>query len=181
VNAIDEMMRMLAAAPYMEMFTHSQGQFGAPTWSVGTICGGVRTNVIPDDCVATIDIRIPPGIMPGEVLNSLERLAGKLDISVCVEAEEVGYSAYVTDPKSRLIRLSKWASQVLGDHGDTDLAPFWSDLAYFAQVDVPAAVIGPGNIQQAHSNDEYVAISQLVRATQLYLLISTLFCGGDTD
>jgi acetylornithine deacetylase/succinyl-diaminopimelate desuccinylase-like protein len=181
VNAIDEMMRILAAAPSMDLITHSQGHYGAPTWSVGTIRGGVRTNVIPDNCVATIDVRIPPGIQPGEVLSNIERLAGELGVSARVEAEEVGHPAYVTDPGSRLVRMAKRASQMLGDREDTDLAPFWSDLAYFAQAGVPGVVIGPGNILQAHSSEEYVAISQLVRATKLYVLVTALFCGGDAD
>ena len=181
VNAIDEMMRLLAAAPNMELITHSQGSYGAPTWSVGTIRGGVRTNVIPDDCVATIDVRIPPGIQPGDVLSNMERLAGELGISAHVEAEETGYPAYLTDPDSRLVRLARKASRMLVGRADTDLAPFWSDLAYFAQVGVPGVVIGPGSILQAHSDEEYVDVSQLIKATQLYVLIATLFCGGAAE
>lgn len=181
VNAIDEMMRLLAAAPNMELITHSQGQYGAPTWSVGTIHGGVRTNVIPDDCVATIDVRIPPGIQPGDVLRSIEGLAGELGVSVRVEAEETGYPAYLTDPDSRLVRLARKASRMLVGHDDMDLAPFWSDLAYFAQAGVPGVVIGPGSILQAHSSEEYVEVSQLVQAAQLYVLIAALFCGGGAE
>jgi acetylornithine deacetylase/succinyl-diaminopimelate desuccinylase-like protein len=181
VNAIDEMMQLLAAAPNMEIITHLQGQYAAPTWSVGTIRGGVRTNVIPDDCVATIDVRIPPGIQPVDVLSSMERLAGELGISAHVEAEETGYPAYLTDPDSRLVRLARKASRMLVGHDDTDLAPYWSDLAYFAQAGVPGVVIGPGSILQAHSDEEYVDVSQLIRATQLYVLIAALFCGGGAE
>jgi acetylornithine deacetylase len=131
--------------------------------------------------VATIDVRIPPGIQPGEVLSSMERLAGELRVSARVEAEEAGYPAYLTDPDSRLVRLAKMASQMLGDREDTDLAPFWTDLAYFAQAGVPGVVIGPGSILQAHSSEEYVEVSQLVRAAQLYVLVAALFCKGGAE
>jgi acetylornithine deacetylase/succinyl-diaminopimelate desuccinylase family protein len=181
LNAIDEMLRLLAAAPQMDIFTRERGRYGAPTWSVGTIQGGVRTNIIPEACSATVDVRIPPGIEPGEVLGSIEALAGRLGISARVEAEETGYPAYLTAPDSRLVRLARKASRMLRGNDETDLAPFWSDLAYFAQRGVPGVVIGPGSILQAHSDDEYVEVSQLVRAAQLYVLIAALFCGGGAE
>jgi succinyl-diaminopimelate desuccinylase len=179
VNAIDAMMRILAAAPKLDLFTRAPGEYDLPTWSIGTIHGGVRTNVIPDECVATIDVRIPPGIQPGDVLFSLERLADALHISASIEAEETGYPAYLTDPESRLVHAARLASKMLLRNTNMDFAPYWSDLAFFAQVGVPGVVIGPGSILQAHSGEEYVEISQLILATQLYLVIAALFCGGE--
>jgi succinyl-diaminopimelate desuccinylase len=180
-NAIDAMMRLLTAAPELEIFTRERGRYGVPTWSVGTIQGGVRTNIIPEACTATVDVRIPPGIEPGEVLGSIEAEVRRLGISARVEAEEPGYPAYLTPPESHLVRLACEASRILHGDDDTDLAPFWSDLAYFAQKGVPGVVIGPGSILQAHSDNEYVEVSQLVRAAQLYVIIAALFCGGGSE
>jgi acetylornithine deacetylase len=45
---------------------------------------------------------------------------------------------------------------------------FWTEAALFSAAGLPALVLGPGNIEQAHTSDEWVAVEQLARAYELY-------------
>ncbi|HEY7905552.1 MAG TPA: M20/M25/M40 family metallo-hydrolase, partial [Wenzhouxiangella sp.] len=45
---------------------------------------------------------------------------------------------------------------------------FWTEAALFSQAGLPALVLGPGDIAQAHTADEWVAVAQLERAFDVY-------------
>ena len=46
---------------------------------------------------------------------------------------------------------------------------FWTEASLFAQAGIPAIVLGPGNIAQAHVLDEWVSIEQLEMALEIYI------------
>ncbi len=45
---------------------------------------------------------------------------------------------------------------------------FWTEASLFNQAGLPALVLGPGNIAQAHTVDEWVAIDQLLKCYAIY-------------
>jgi acetylornithine deacetylase len=45
---------------------------------------------------------------------------------------------------------------------------FWTEAALFSAAGLPALVLGPGSITQAHVTNEWLALSQLDRAYDLY-------------
>jgi acetylornithine deacetylase len=45
---------------------------------------------------------------------------------------------------------------------------FWTEASIFSTADLPAIVLGPGSIEQAHVTDEWVALEQLEKAFELY-------------
>jgi acetylornithine deacetylase/succinyl-diaminopimelate desuccinylase-like protein len=177
-NAIARMVNLLASIPDMPLFQNHHPQFGSPTCTIGTIRGGVRTNVIPDCCEATLDVRIPPDILPADVLAAFKERLDLLQIHGEAEPEEAGHPAYQTRADTRIAQAAINALSALNADSAPDLAPYWSDLAYLHGAGIQSIVLGPGNILQAHSSDEYVEIDQLVLATKIYLLIALNFCGG---
>ena len=52
------------------------------------------------------------------------------------------------------------------DLGET--VDFWTEAALFSAVGLPALVLGPGHIEQAHVADEWVSLDQLERAWARY-------------
>lgn len=48
---------------------------------------------------------------------------------------------------------------------------FWTEAALFAVGGIPAIVLGPGDIAQAHAGDEFVALDQLKRCAHAYAKI----------
>jgi acetylornithine deacetylase len=45
---------------------------------------------------------------------------------------------------------------------------FWTEASVFSAADLPALVLGPGDIAQAHASDEWVELEQLETACELY-------------
>ena len=49
-----------------------------------------------------------------------------------------------------------------------DAVDFWTEASVFSAAGLPALVLGPGHITQAHVANEWVSIAQLELAYQLY-------------
>ena len=126
---------------------------GACSVSLGTISGGSKTNIVPDRCEVTVDIRTIPEHDGPDLISHVERrLKG-----ICPDLElEVGQSLPLfTDPSHELIqKLVSLGAQCTG-------APWFCDAAIFARKGTPAIAMGPGSIVQAHTDDEWILVDDL--------------------
>ena len=55
---------------------------GHPTMNIATINGGVKTNVVPDKCKVTLDIRTVPGMKHSDIIKEFEGIIAKLQEQV---------------------------------------------------------------------------------------------------
>lgn len=126
---------------------------GTATISVGTINGGSKTNIVPDRCEATVDIRtIPDQNTPGFLAHIKRRLLGA---SPTLEIEAGQSPPLYTNPAHPLIgTLGQLGSKCVS-------APWFCDAAVFAARGVPSIALGPGSIAQAHTADEWINVSDL--------------------
>jgi acetylornithine deacetylase/succinyl-diaminopimelate desuccinylase-like protein len=155
-NAIDKMLDVLAivrtefAAEFAEQ---RDPVLGCSTLSIGTIRGGTKTNIIPDFCEATVDMRfVPAHYQPGIMEGFGQRLQ-----QVCPDIEVSAAPAppLYTDPTHPLIaKLGECGAKPVG-------APWFCDACFFAERGMPAIALGPGSIAQAHTKDEYIAVADL--------------------
>ncbi len=162
-NAIGKMARVIdfiGRDLASEMARHTHPVLGASTISVGTIAGGSKTNIVPDACEATVDLRTVPAQNTPEFFAHLEaRLR-----SVCPDlAISMRHSAPLhTDPAHPLIgTLEKLGARCVG-------APWFCDAAIFAAQGTPAIAMGPGSIDQAHTEDEWIAVENLERGVEFF-------------
>jgi acetylornithine deacetylase len=51
--------------------------------------------------------------------------------------------------------------------------PYGTDGSKLAEAGLPTVVIGPGDIAQAHTVDEWIEIDQLERAVEVYVALLT--------
>ncbi|MDP9292186.1 MAG: M20 family metallopeptidase [Verrucomicrobiota bacterium] len=129
---------------------------GAPTMSLGTISGGSKTNIVPDFCEATVDVRTIPAQKADEVIAEIARCLSALEISA-----QTSHPLF-TDPEHPLVRLlEKAGGKCIG-------APWFCDAAIFSQAGIPAIAAGPGSITQAHTPDEWIAVDELQRGVEFY-------------
>jgi acetylornithine deacetylase/succinyl-diaminopimelate desuccinylase-like protein len=126
---------------------------GAATISVGTVAGGSKTNIVPDRCEATVDIRtIPDQNTPAFLTHVRRRL---LSVSPRIEIEVGQSPPLYTDPTHPLIgTLNKIGARCIS-------APWFCDAAVFAARGMPAIALGPGSIAQAHTADEWISLADL--------------------
>ena len=56
--------------------------------------------------------------------------------------------------------------------------PAWSDAALLSnEARIPSIVMGPGDLAQAHSADEWIAVAQVEEAALQYAALGMRFCG----
>lgn len=162
-NAIDKMLEVLAIVRTefaAEFATRRDPVLGASTLSVGTIRGGAKTNIIPDRCEATVDLRFVPEHYRTGII---EELAARLR-RVCPDLEAWAEPAppLLTDPSHPLIgKLLDCGARLVG-------APWFCDACFFAERGMPAIAIGPGSIAQAHTEDEWIAVAELERGVSFF-------------
>ena len=129
---------------------------GSPTLSVGTLSGGSKTNIVPDVCEATVDIRTIPAQDSRRLANEIEaRLSG---VEVAVRQSLPLY----TDPSHPLIAALERAG------GKPAGAPWFCDAAILAAAGIPSVAAGPGSIAQAHTRDEWISVADMEEGVLFY-------------
>ncbi len=137
---------------------------GRGTINVGSIHGGSQPNIVPAACVASLDRRTLPGETLRGVRAEIQGLLRPRGLRAeILETQSLYCGSMETDPNLPLVRqFSKLARQTK-PAGVT----FFCDGAVLAGGGIPSLVFGPGDIAQAHTADEWIALNSLERATRL--------------
>jgi acetylornithine deacetylase/succinyl-diaminopimelate desuccinylase-like protein len=139
---------------------------GCATISVGSIQGGRQPNIVPHECVCAIDRRIIPGENETELLREIINLLKARGLVADWRSLQRGPCRPLeTDPHQPLVR------QLLACAGQRRVAgvDFFSDAGVLSFGGIPSVVFGPGDIAQAHTSDEWVAVDQLERGTAILI------------
>ena len=153
-----------------------------PTVNVATISGGVKTNVVPDRCVATVDLRTLPSQDHAEILQDVRDLAAELMSTVPdlrIDVEAVNDMPPVETPTEHPLvqTMRSTAAEVLGRNVPIRGATYYTDGGVFAQAGVPLVIFGPGDDRLAHQPDERVAVDQIVQAVRGYVAVAERVLG----
>jgi acetylornithine deacetylase len=181
-NAIYHMARVLhSLEQYAADVLPGSGNhrlLGRPSLSVGLIHGGVSVNTVPDGCTIEIDRRLLPGEDPlAAWQNAREYLASRLPDKFPVEHEEPLLVAPGLPDESNTqlaAQLGQVARQA-GAPGRPIGVSYGTDAPAFAGDGIPTVVFGPGDIRQAHTKDEWIAVEQLELATEIYTQFARSF------
>lgn len=144
---------------------------GHPTMAVTTISGGVAENVVPAECTIGLDRRLNPGENVTDALEMIDgTLAGPWAPGIRVVRDEpwLVLPPLNTAPDHGLvIAMSEARRRVLGSEDGVLGMPYGSNASWLSAAGVPAVVFGPGSIDQAHTDDEWIEIADVVLAAQV--------------
>lgn len=144
----------------------------APTLSVNRITGGHAFNIVPDRCAFDVDIRTLPSDEPHDVVNEITQLLDDL--------EDTGVRASITDtpvvdygldtPADHpLVHAVISACKAHRAHAIPQHVTFGTDASKLSRRGgVPSVVLGPGSIAQAHTDDEWINLIDVVTAASVY-------------
>lgn len=158
VTALEEEGQRLATGPPTAM--------GTGTLSVTEIAGGRARNIIPDECRLHAGRRTVPGEDPDETFDRLRALAkaAAAPLEIAVELTNGRASgAFYRSPDCELVRQLAEAAGT-----EPQLASYGSNALAYADVADRLVVFGPGSIDQAHMEVEWVAVDELDRADGVY-------------
>lgn len=133
------------------------------TVNVGRIQGGLKVNVVPDRCLAEVDVRYPPGTTDDEVR---QRIADVLDdTGVDYHTEEIHALPPVDAPEDHpeVQKFLEAAERGGGRH-----MTYASDAGRLADLGIPAILYGPGEMDTPHKPDEWVDLGKVQRAADTF-------------
>lgn len=159
---------------------------GHPTINLGTIEGGIKTNVVPDQCKLTLDIRTVPGQDIGQILNDIETM-----IKAVSERSQSGYQINImnrmdsvsTDESDDFVKLAAHTGK---EHLNLNLKPlgvnYYTDASvYWPHLQVPTIIIGPGRPELAHQPNEYVEIDRFIESIRYFIALAVEYLGYDVS
>ncbi|WP_026448823.1 succinyl-diaminopimelate desuccinylase [Actinopolyspora mortivallis] len=115
------------------------------------ISGGVAGNVVPDECVVTVNHRFAPDTSLEEAQRRVREIFHDFEVTV-VDAARSAHPGLSQPATAELVEAS----------GTEPVAKLgWTDVARFAARGMPAVNFGPGSPTLAHTREEHVAASQI--------------------
>lgn len=171
VNAIDQTSKVLSLLSELHERRYPKSAHpltGPPTVCVTGIQGGIAPNTVPAHCRITVDRRTVPGEEPfgvyEEMKRDLEQLADAEGLELTVSEPFVIDYAMETDQNEPIVRYLLTATQTYEPQASIQGAPYCSDASKLVRVAVPSVVFGPGHISEAHTQDEWIELSQVEQA-----------------
>ena len=186
VNAILRAVDLIEAIYRLELGIHPVA--GRDTINVGTIKGGNQTNIVPDWCNLTFDIRFSPPLITEKiehmVMEKIEELKKK-DPDFRLESVRVTerHEPIEFPVDAKVIKaLKKAGVAVLGKEPELGGAVSFGDLAEWKDLIglKEACMFGPGKTDQAHAINEHIEIDDLITATKMYTLAVLYSLGFET-
>ncbi|MCA9242003.1 MAG: M20/M25/M40 family metallo-hydrolase, partial [Planctomycetales bacterium] len=166
-NAISDMARAITVIEdrYISRLTAEDPLTGRSTCSINLIRGGTEHNVVPERCEVTIDHRLAPGQSGADALAAIrklldeqfeERAGFRYEIDGIEPAEP-----FTPELNAKLSEHTQAVLQAAGIDSTIEGAPYTTNANHYASGGLTCVVLGPGDIAQAHTKDEWIAVDQL--------------------
>ena len=142
--------------------------------NVAALDGGLAFNVVPTSASLIWSLRPWPGFdraawdgQLAELIAGVERASGAtIELEQILDHDPFG----VDDPT---------LASLVGGHAIARVGvDFWTEAALYQGAGIPAIVIGPGDIAQAHAADEFVTLADLDWAVDLFASIYARSAAG---
>jgi acetylornithine deacetylase len=175
INAIVHMAELIQAIEvhHRRLSDRSHLLLGSPTANIGIIRGGLQVNFVPNECIIEIDRRMLPDESPDQVLGEYQSLIADLQSKNPSAHFEI-VPPYLIDPAMQtstdasIVIAAQRAADEQGLDTQTHGVPFGSDASKLARKGIPTIIFGPGSIDQAHTDREYVELAQVDQAFEFY-------------
>lgn len=163
---------------------------GSPSMNYGLIRGGTQPSTVAGECILQLDRRWIPGENFKEIVQEYQRIIDELSgedpkfkaeikvMDISYMDDQYVHEAMDTDQSEPVVKLTEKAiEEVTGTKAVIRSFPAWTDgglINYYGKV--PTIVLGPGELEYAHSATEHISISTLVPAVLIYAEVASGFC-----
>ena len=174
-NALEGMQKVMTALlqwreELQQRYRNEAFKVPVPTMNLGHIHGGDSPNRICADCELQIDLRPLPGMdlddLRAAIAQRVNAAVAGLDLRTEVEPltpDMPGVPPMITEPGSPIVKLTE---ELTGRGAGT--VAFGTEGPFLNALGCQTVILGPGDIDQAHQPNEYVAIERLQSATAIF-------------
>jgi acetylornithine deacetylase len=146
---------------------HRFGGLTGMPFNIGKMEGGIKANMIAAEAVLRFGFRpLPSQSLPQlhrQFAELLPHIAKDYQVTFTGQPLPAGDTASAEARRLQARDLADAFNLPIGHAVD-----FWTEAALFSDAGLTALVFGPGDIAQAHSVDEWVALDQLQTAAEHY-------------
>ncbi|HYW93774.1 MAG TPA: acetylornithine deacetylase [Gammaproteobacteria bacterium] len=179
-NALEGMHRVLGALLELRKTLQRDNRNPAfhvdrPTLNLGHIHGGDNPNRICPECELHFDLRMLPGMQIETLRRQLRAAAAQALEGSGLELDYAplfdGVPAMETPADSAVIRAAE--SLTGATAGAVD---FGTEGPFFSRMGMETLILGPGDIEQAHQPDEYLALDRIEPMREILRQLVQRFC-----
>jgi acetylornithine deacetylase len=155
---------------------------GHPSFHAGTIHGGTAESVYPDRCSLLLERRTMPredtAAVKGEFGAVLDRVRDRFpDVDATLEVT-LSRPGTEVDGAHPLVRGLLDAGRRCGVEPIVEGMTAWVDAAYLNEAGIPAVCYGPGSIEQAHTEDEWIDTREIETCADVLERFARSLAGG---
>ncbi|HVI39081.1 MAG TPA: M20 family metallopeptidase [Anaerovoracaceae bacterium] len=163
---------------------------GSPSMNYGLIRGGTQPSTVAGECILQLDRRWIPGENFKDIVREYQKIIDELSaedpkFKADIKVMEISYmddkyvhEAMDTDPGEAVVKVTEKAIEdVTGSKAVMRSFTAWTDgglINYYGKV--PTIVLGPGELEYAHSATEHISIGSIVPAVLVYASIACEYC-----
>ncbi len=160
---------------------------GCGSINVGCIKGGDDPNIVPDKCSVQIDRRWLPNEtlesiykeIEGYAIKAAEIFKGQYSIRAMREftASMINAPYSIGQDHELVVAALDIAADITGKKLPATDFPAWSDAGLLSNhTNSKCIILGPGSITQAHANDEFCSIDEILKASEIYFRLIKKLC-----
>jgi len=179
-NALDAMHRVITMlmqwrARLQQRYHNALFEIGEPTLNLGCIHGGDNPNRICGQCELQIDIRPLPGMALTDLYHELEHC-----VQTAMAGSQIDYQlrnlldavpALETPVDSTLVKATEGFTD-----STAEAVAFSTEAPFYRELGLDVVVLGPGQIEQAHQPDEFLALEQIEPTVKVIRQLVGQFC-----
>lgn len=174
-SAISAMVRLISylEAEYIPSLNSRHDLTGKSQCSINMISGGSAINIIPDQCTAFVDRRLVPLERPEAVEAGLKKSLDRF--RSLFPDDEIEIDVSLSTPPLQPHENSPFLESALQTLVEIDGkstgrgAKYATHAGDLSRAEIPSIVLGPGDIAQGHTEDEWIEIEQLQQGVEVYL------------
>ena len=155
---------------------------GTPRIHTSTISGGSDWATVPAKCTLRIERRLIPGEKTQDSVTELKQIiaqCSKRDPQLRATIRLIHHADAIDVKRARHISMLQHELKRAGIKGKIVGVPYWTDAAILVnRGKIPSCLFGPGNIENAHSPDEFVRIQDVINSVLIYVKTAQRFCGA---
>ena len=175
-NAISKMGKVILALDELSETVSRRGDplLGKATLAVTRIDGGIGLNVVPPRCTISLDRRLLPSETPEQAQAEIEVVLRRLeaeDPSLQTRMSLFSAAEAASTPEEAQIvqEALRGRTEVLGAPSKAGGFAACCDMWHLKnQGGIPTVILGPGKLNMAHKRDEYIEVSELKQAVEIY-------------
>lgn len=147
---------------------------GNSSCAITLVSGGVKTNIIPEDARAALDIRTIPGFNNDEIIDNAYKI-GKI-----MEKENEGMTVEIEIANNRppltMDKEDDFIKEIMSIYKELSYPIKFKGINFYTDAsqlipfhNIPFAIMGPGEENMCHQKNERIKIESIGKMTEFYI------------